>query len=126
MTKIKPAAQKEYSREELIHLIIEAIRDKKGNEIVNIDLSSIKNPICDNFIICHGTSKRQVDAIAESVEKMVITNLGQKPWHKEGFQNAEWILLDYVDVVVHVFNEQNRSFYNLEGLWADAKINNIE
>lgn len=126
MTKIKPAALKDYSKDELIHFIIEGIRDKKGNDIVNIDLSAIKNPICDNFIICHGTSRRQVDAIAESVEKIVIVNLGQKPWHKEGFQNAEWILLDYVDVVVHVFNEQNRSFYNLEGLWADAKINNIE
>lgn len=114
------------TREMLIHFIVEGMRDKKAYEIVDIDLTSIKSPVCDDFIICHGTSKRQVDAIADSVEKMVHLNTGIRPWHKEGQQNAEWILLDYIDVVVHIFNEPQRKFYNLEGLWADARITYID
>jgi ribosome-associated protein len=126
MTKNDPAINKERNKEALIRQIVEGILDKKGFEIVDIDLSKIGNSICDNFIICHGTSRRQVEAIAESIEKSVKENTGEKPWHKEGYQNSEWILLDYVDVVVHVFNEQMRKFYNLEGLWADAQIKSIE
>lgn len=126
MTKNDLANNKDHNKEVVIQNIIEGILDKKGHEIVDINLSALENSICDNFIICHGTSGRQVDAIAQSVEKMVKENTGEKPWHKEGYQNAEWILLDYVDVVVHIFNEQTRKFYNLEGLWADAKIKTIE
>ncbi|MBE0639262.1 MAG: ribosome silencing factor [Bacteroidales bacterium] len=126
MIKNNLPVQRESNREELIKFIIEGIHEVKGHEIVDIELNTIQNSICDDFIICHGTSKRQVDAIADSVEKTVRENTKLKPWHKEGFQNAEWILLDYVDVVVHIFNEQNRKFYNLEGLWADAKINYID
>lgn len=126
MTKNDPAINKERNKEALIRQIVEGILDKKGIEIVDIDLSKIGNSICDNFIICHGASRRQVEAIAESIEKSVKENTGEKPWHKEGYQNSEWILLDYVDVVVHVFNEQMRKFYNLEGLWADAQIKSIE
>lgn len=119
-------SQNESNRKELIKYIVQGIQEVKGHDIVDIDLREIKNPICDNFIICHGTSKRQVDAIAESVEKSVKENTSINPWHKEGTQNAEWILLDYIDVVVHIFNEQNRKFYNLEGLWADAEITQID
>lgn len=126
MAKNDPAINKERNKDALIRHIVEGILDKKGIEIVDIDLTRIGNSICDNFIICHGTSRRQVEAIAESVEKTVNESIGEKPWHKEGFQNSEWILLDYVDVVVHVFNEQTRKFYNLEGLWADAQIKSIE
>lgn len=126
MTKNDPAINPERNKDALIRQIVEGILDKKGYEIIDIDLSKIGNSICDNFIICHGTSRRQVEAIAESVEKTVKETTGERPWHKEGFQNSEWILLDYVDVVVHVFNEQMRKFYNLEGLWADAQINKIE
>lgn len=126
MTKNDLANNKEHNKEAVIQNIIEGILDKKGHEIIDINLSALENSICDNFIICHGTSGRQVDAIAQSVEKTVKENTGEKPWHKEGYQNAEWILLDYVDVVVHIFNEQTRKFYNLEGLWADAKIKTIE
>lgn len=126
MIKNSLPVNREINKEVLIRYIVEGIQEVKGHEIVDIDLTSIKNSICDNFIICHGTSKRQVDAIADSVEKLVREKTKEKPWHKEGFQNAEWILLDYVDVVVHIFNEQNRKFYNLEGLWADAKIKNID
>lgn len=126
MTKNDLADTKEHNKEAVIQNIIEGILEKKGHEIVDINLSALENSICDNFIICHGTSGRQVDAIAQSVEKTVKENTGEKPWHKEGYQNAEWILLDYIDVVVHIFNEQTRKFYNLEGLWADAKIKTIE
>jgi ribosome-associated protein len=114
------------NREELIKFIVDGIREVKGHDIIDIELKGLSNSICDDFIICHGTSKRQTDAIAESVEKTVKEKTGAKPWHKEGFQNAEWILLDYVNVVVHIFNEQNRKFYNLEGLWGDAKIKYID
>jgi ribosome-associated protein len=126
MTKNDLANNKDHNKEVVIQHIIEGILEKKGHEIIDINLSALENSICDNFIICHGTSGRQVDAIAQSVEKTVKENTGEKPWHKEGYQNAEWILLDYVDVVVHIFNEQTRKFYNLEGLWADAKIKTIE
>ncbi len=107
-------------------LIIQGIQEKKGNEIVDLDLSAIENAVSNDFIICHGNSRTQVEAIASYVEEIVKKNTGLNPWHKEGYQNAEWILLDYVDVVVHVFNEQTRRFYNLEGLWADAKTKTIE
>jgi ribosome-associated protein len=111
---------------EIKDFVIEGIREKKGHHTVIIDLSKISNSICDYFIICHGNSRTQVEAIAQSVEELVRKNAVVRPWHKEGWQNAEWILLDYVDVVVHVFNEKTRSFYNLEGLWADAPVTKIE
>jgi ribosome-associated protein len=126
MNKNVSSKNKEYNKELLIGHIIEGILEKKGHELVDLDLTAIQNSICDNFIICHGTSGRQVEAIAESIEKTVKEKTGEKPWHKEGYQNSEWILLDYIDVVVHVFNEQTRKFYNLEGLWADAKIKTIK
>ena len=78
------------------------------------------------FIICHGNTKIQVEAIAEAIEENVRQKIADKPWHKEGLENAEWILLDYVDVVVHIFQESTRSFYNLEKLWADAVIKEYE
>lgn len=110
----------EKSSQEIKEFVIQGIQEKKGNEIIDLDLSGIENSVCNDFIICHGNSKRQVEAIAVAVEDTVKKNAGINPWHKEGYQNAEWILLDYVDVVVHVFNKPTRNFYNLEGLWADA------
>jgi ribosome-associated protein len=104
----------------LTETIVNGIKEKKGEHIVSMDLKKLVNAVCDCFIICHGNSRVQVEAIADSVEEQVIRKLGRKPWHKEGFQNAEWILLDYVDVVVHIFQNQTRNFYNLETLWADA------
>lgn len=105
---------------DIMEFVLEGIREIKGYQIVQIDLSGISNSICNYFVICHGNSRTQVEAIAGSVENTVMKNTGVRPWHKEGWQNAEWILLDYVDVVVHVFDERSRRFYNLEGLWADA------
>jgi ribosome-associated protein len=102
--------------------IVEGILNRKGQDVKSLDLTKLAKGVCDYFVICHGTSKTQVEAIADSVIDEVRKGEGGKPWHKEGFENAEWILLDYVDVVVHIFSEETRSFYNLEALWADAQI----
>jgi len=110
----------------LSELIIKGIQDKKGKDITSMNLKKIEHAVTDYFIVCHGTSNTQVQAIAESIEDEVRKAIGIKPWHREGVQNAEWILLDYVDVVVHVFQENTRSFYQIESLWADAEIKKIE
>ncbi len=105
--------------------IIEAIQEKKGNQIVTLNLSKIKSAICDEFIICHGTSSTQVVAIADHVRNKVKQTLGIAAHHEEGFENAQWILLDYFDIVLHVFNQTSREHYRLEDFWADAKTTNI-
>jgi len=116
------AKGKQSNSEKLVQSIIHGIQDKKGNGIIGLNLLNLNNSVSNYFVICHGNTKVQVEAIAESVEENVRKKLGDKPWHKEGFENAEWILLDYVDVVVHIFQESTRTFYNLEKLWADAEI----
>ena len=105
----------------LIKLIIDGIEDVKGNEISLLDLRKLENRVSDYFIICDGNSNTQVNAIISSVTKKVSKGLRDKPWGVEGRENAEWVLLDYVDVVVHVFQKEKREFYDLEGLWGDAK-----
>lgn len=112
--------------ENLSKYIVKGIQEKKGKDIVIIDLQAIKHAICDYFIICTGTSDTHVDTIADSVEKEVIEGNKEKPWHREGFENKEWILLDYVDIVVHIFKQDVRSYYKLEELWGDAVITRIE
>ena len=109
----------------ILDSIIQGIQEKKGKKILNLDLSNIENAVCKNFVVCHGDSNRQVSAIADSIQEFVRKNNKEKPWHKEGEQNSDWILLDYADVVVHIFKEETRRFYNIEGLWADAKIAEI-
>lgn len=106
--------------------IIHAIENKKGRDIVVIDLANIENSICDYFIICHATSGRQVEAIADSINEKVKQDLDINPWNTEGYKNAEWIVLDYIDSIVHVFLDEKRNFYQLEKLWADAEQINIE
>lgn len=112
--------------EVIVENIIEGIKEKKGQEIVCIDLSALENSICRYFIICHGESNTQVNAIAQWVEKVMEENLNEKVYRKQGFENAQWVLLDYVDVVVHIFQKEFRNFYNLEGLWADGDFNLVE
>ena len=102
------------------------IQEVKGHEILSIDLRKLPNSVSDFFIICHGTSSTQVEAIAKSVEKTVFLELKEDPVHKEGKENASWVLLDYFNVVVHIFVEEARHFYNLETLWADAEVKEIE
>jgi ribosome-associated protein len=112
--------------EKIVDNIIEGIKEKKGKEIVCIDLSALENSICRYFIICHGDSNTQVSAIAQGVEKAMEDKLNERVWHKQGLENAHWVLLDYIDVVVHIFQKEFRDFYNLEGLWADGTFSLIE
>ena len=118
-------ANKTVSKDELLINIIKGIEEVKGNDIDILDLRDIENTVCDYFIICNGTSNTQVNAIVNSVQKTVSKELKDKPWHVEGADNAEWVLMDYVDIVVHVFQKHVREFYNIEGLWGDAKITTI-
>jgi ribosome-associated protein len=110
----------------LITEIIKGIEDVKGENISILDLREIENTVCEYFIVCDGNSNTQVNAISGSIQKKVSKALKDKPWHVEGENNAEWVLLDYVNIVVHVFQKHVREFYNLEGLWGDAKITNIQ
>ncbi|SIR35839.1 ribosome silencing factor [Maribacter ulvicola] len=114
------------SKDELIALIIQGIDEVKGQNINLLDLREIENTVCDYFIICNGTSNTHVNAIVGSIQKTVSKAIQDKPWHVEGEDNAEWVLMDYVNVVVHVFQKQVREFYDIEGLWGDAKFTTIE
>lgn len=110
----------------LIDVIIKGLQDKKAENIFCIDMRKLENAVSEYFIICTGTSSTHVAALGGSVEEEVRKTLRDKPWHTEGFQNSEWVLLDYINVVVHIFQEEQRNFYNLEGLWADAKITKLK
>jgi|TARA_R110000787_G_scaffold71771_1_gene159776 ribosome-associated protein len=118
--------KKDKGTDQLITQIIKGIEEVKGQDIEILDLRDIENTVCDYFIICNGNSNTQVNAIVNSVQKTVSKAIQEKPWHVEGSNNAEWVLLDYVHVVVHVFQKQIREFYNIEGLWGDAKSVIIE
>ena len=119
-------SKKEVSPDQLLTHIIRGIEEVKGQNIEILDLREIENTVCDYFVICDGTSNTQVNAIVNSVQKITSKSLKEKPWHIEGSDNAEWILIDYVHVVVHVFQKHIREFYDLEGLWGDAKSVKIE
>ena len=110
----------------LVELIVKGMQEKKAQDIVYFDLRDLPNAVSDFFVVCHGNSNTQVDAIADSVEEIVRVATHEKPWHSEGFENSHWILLDYVNVVVHIFQKEYRDFYRIEDLWADAKIENVE
>ncbi len=112
--------------QKLTEAILEGIQSLKGKDITLIDLESIHHTECGAFIICHGTSSTHVNSIAQSVEGTVKETLEMDVWHRDGYKNSLWILLDYGDVMVHVFQKEAREFYNLEGLWADAKRKTIE
>lgn len=112
--------------DELITTIISGIEDVKGQEITLLDLREIENTVCDYFIVCEGTSNTQVNAIVNSIQKKVSKTIKDKPWHIEGTDNSEWILMDYVNVVVHVFQKHIREYYDIESLWGDAVTTQIE
>jgi len=118
-------AKKAISTDDLITVIIKGIDDVKGENIQLLDLREVENAVCDYFIICSGNSNTQVNAISGSVQKVVSKELKDKPWHIEGQVNSEWILMDYVNVVVHVFQKHVRDYYDIESLWGDAKITEI-
>ena len=118
MVKSKTLKESAYLSELAIH----GMQEKKGNEIVRLDLRNIFSSVSDYFVICHADSTTQVRAIANSVEEEIFKATQQDPWRKEGLENSEWILLDYVDVVVHIFRTDKREFYGVEDLWGDAEI----
>jgi ribosome-associated protein len=98
------------------------MQEKKGNDLVRLDLRSVNSSVADYFVICHADSATQVKAIANSVEEEIYKAIQQDPWRKEGLEYGEWILLDYVDVVIHIFRTDKREFYGVEDLWGDAEI----
>ena len=118
-------AKKQLNADELTELIVKGIQEKKGENIVTLDLRGLDGAVTDYYVVCEATSTTQVGAIADSIEKEVRKTCGEKPWHVEGTENLEWVLLDYVNVVAHVFQQDKRDFYSIEELWADAKIKEI-
>lgn len=116
----------EESEQKTLESVINGMQEKKAKDIVCMDLREIPHAICDYFVVCHGDSVTQVEAIARSIEEESLKLSGEKPWHKEGTENAQWILLDFVDVVAHVFHRDARDFYGIEDLWADARVEHIE
>lgn len=112
--------------QELIRTIVRAIEDKKGKNIVSLDLSGFDGAICSHFVVCNADSTTQVAAIAAGVEEKVLSELGEEAFRVEGQQQALWIAMDYVDVVVHIFQTDLRNFYKLEELWADAPLRRYE
>ncbi|RKD16995.1 ribosome silencing factor [Pelobium manganitolerans] len=118
MVKSKATSQSTNLSEAVIH----GIQEKKGNDIVRLDLRNIHSSVADYFVVCHAESSTQIKAIADSVEEEVYKATGQYPFRKEGLQHAEWVLLDYLDVVVHIFKTDKRQFYGIEDLWGDAEF----
>jgi len=116
---------KKASENNLLSSVIEGILSKKGLDVVSIDVRNLASGVCDYFVVCHGNSRTQVEALANSVEDTVRINTGQKPGHREGYQNAEWILLDYFDIVVHIFQPEVRQYFRIENVWGDGIIEKI-
>jgi ribosome-associated protein len=118
MVKSKVINESTYISELAIH----GMQEKKGNDLVRLDLRNINSSVADYFVICHADSATQVKAIAHSVEEEIYKAVQQEPWRKEGLEYGEWILLDYIDVVIHIFRTDKREFYGVEDLWGDAEI----
>src|SRR5574339_207234 len=121
MAKKKRAGNSEM----LSDVIVKGMQEKKASDIVILDLRKLNNAIADFFVICSGNSDKQLDAIADSVDEQVYKALQENPWHIEGKNNKEWMLLDYINVVAHIFRKDRREFYALERLWGDAGITEI-
>ncbi len=119
-------AQRTNSYTPLVEAVVQGMQEVKAKDIVHLDLRGVPGAVCDHFIICHGDSTTQVDAIARSVERFTLKLMDEKPWHVEGKENAGWVLLDYVDVVAHVFLRDVRSHFALDQLWADAARNTYD
>ena len=118
--------QPQASSELLQKFVVEGLQEIKGENITILDLREIDNAVTDFFIIAEGNSNTQVNALSDSVHISVRENVGDRPWHIEGKENAEWVLMDYVNVVVHIFQKGIREFYDLESLWGDAPTTTLE
>ena len=125
-TKKLSAVKNQINASELLaEAISRGLQEKKGHDIVVMDLRPTGSSVADIFVICHGDSGTQVDALARSVEEEVGKQIGENPVYREGFENSEWILLDYISVVVHIFRREQRDFYGIERFWADAETKRI-
>ncbi len=120
-----PRAKKISESELLCRAIVEGMQENKAKEIVVLDLRHLSSAVCDFFVVCSGDSSTQVDGISNAVTRFTRKNLKEKPWHIEGKTNSEWILLDYISVVAHIFYKDARHFYQIEDLWSDAKREDI-
>ena len=105
---------------------MKGMQEKKALDIVVLDLNEVKNAVADFFVICSGSSDKQLSAIADAVDEEVFKALKENPWHTEGKNNKEWLLIDYTTVVAHIFKRDKREFFALEKLWGDAEITRIE
>jgi ribosome-associated protein len=112
--------------EKLCDAIVKGMQEKKAADILVMDLRKVKNAVADFFVICSGGSDKQLDAIAESIDEEVYKSVKENPWHVEGKNNKEWMLLDYFDVVAHIFRKDRRDFFALEKLWGDAEMTEIQ
>lgn len=110
---------------DLVKCMVKGIEERKGEKIVCLDLTSLDNRVCDYFVICEADNIRKVKAVADSIEEFTTKELNEKPWHVEGLTNCQWVLMDYVNVVAHIFYGEAREFYGIEHLWADAKVIDI-
>jgi ribosome-associated protein len=117
---------KDINTGEKLELILDALKEKKAKEITTINLEKVGHAICDYFVICHGDSTTQVDALTDSVSRKVKKELHTGAHHIEGTNNSLWVLMDYYDIVVHIFLNEKRSFYKLEELWADGETQQVE
>lgn len=127
-TRTTKRPKKDSTKEQTIGLldaVVEGMKDKKAKNITIINLIGLEHRVADYFVICDADSNTHVNAIADSVEESVIKNTKERPYHSEGKQNGEWILIDYVNIVAHIFMRETREFYNIEGLWADGEITHI-
>ncbi len=116
----------EIDSEALCEVIVEGMKNNKAEDIVVIDLREVEHAVTDFFVICSGDSPTQIEGISNSIIRLTRKELKEKPWHKEGKNNAQWVLLDYVNVVVHIFYKELREYYELEDLWADGKKIKVE
>ena len=113
------------TEDSLISNIVYGIENVKGLDVSILDLRDIENTVCRYFVVCTGSSNTHVNAIVSAIKKTVSKELKEKPFHTEGNENAEWVLIDYINVVVHVFQKQIREYYNIEELWGDAKTTKV-
>ena len=112
--------------DKLSQVVVKGMQEKKAKDITVLDLRKVNNAVSDFFVICSGTSDTQIQSIAESIEKEVFLSNKEDPWHKEGLNNKSWVLIDYVNVVAHIFKKDEREYYNLESLWGDAEVETFE
>ena len=116
---------KAFTSKKISDLVVEGMSEKKALDITLLDLRKVNNAVADYYVICSGASDTQIDAISDSIEEIVFKSTKSRPWKREGKQNKEWILIDYVDVVVHIFKKDKREFFALEDLWGDGIITKV-